>query len=295
MSLPRGHYRLRTTSATAGADPGVGAVVADGSRVLALNRMSVREAQIAVCRDAIMRGALASSELASRSGPSRVARVSVAAPLWATPLATVYFRTETEAQAWARSLAARLRPRSFRTETIRWRFHLNAATIIRSNPPAALSRWRSVGGPVLALIEAEPPPGHGSARAASGPHRGMPAHPHYWGNRAIHADALDAFVAQAATAREPIGSRWLIVTIGWISRERHGEIGLSLKGERAVTEAVLLVRGAHGPGPMPEAGDAVAVHANPRDWPHGRLRLPIDGFAAVGARDEGSDPEAGQL
>lgn len=293
MSLRRGHYRLRRTSVKTGADPGLGAIVAEDSRVLTLNRRSVREAQIAVCRDAILRGALASSELASRSGPSRVARVSVAAPLWATPLATVYFRTEMEAQAWARSLAASLRPRSFHTQTIGWRFHLDAATIIRRNPAATLSRWRSVGGPVLAIIEpASPAQLH--PRAASGPHRGTPAHPRHWGYRAIRADPLDAFAAQAATAVEPIGPRWLIVTIEWIRRERHGDICLSLKGERTVTEAVLLVGGAHGLGPLPEAGDTVAVHANPRDWPHGRRRLPIDGFAAVGTCDEGSDPGVGE-
>jgi hypothetical protein len=127
-------------------------------RVGLLNRLALNDARLIVHQEALRRGALTSTELASRSGPTEIVRVTICSPLWAAPVASVYFRGEDDAREWAADVLARL-PRLDRAapsaSSRAWRLEVTAANVTRASTTASLSRWRAVGGPVLAILEAD--------------------------------------------------------------------------------------------------------------------------------------------
>lgn len=125
-------------------------------RVELLHRLELNDARRVVHHEALRRGALTSTELAARSGPTEVVRVTIHSPLWTVPVASVYFRGEDDAREWAADLLARLPCLERATPdagAAAWRVEVSVAKVTRESTAASLSRWRTTGGPVLAILE----------------------------------------------------------------------------------------------------------------------------------------------
>lgn len=242
-------------------------------RVGFLDQLTLKDAQLVVCQEALRRGALTSSELASRSGPTEAIRVSVRSPLWATPLATVYFPSENDAVDWARDLLARLpridHPKDGARAAV-WSLQITAAKVIRANPAARVSRARVTGGPVLAVLE---PDNAAQLRAAA---NGAPAS--RCDDRVPDGDPVDELAAAIAAALRHVEPRWVTATVARVTRAHSGHVFLSLEGARTTIDAVVFAGAAGKVGPIPEKGDMVAAHLARVSLyqPRGQLSLVID-------------------
>jgi hypothetical protein len=230
-------------------------------RVGYLHRLSLKDAQLVVCQEALRRGALTSTELASRSGPARAVRVSVRSPLWATPLGTVYFRSESDATEWARDLLARLprieHPKAGARSAV-WHLQISAAKVNRSHPTARLSPARVVGGPVLAVLE----PDYGPQLRAASSNGAVPAGgaAEEGEERLLDGDGLEELAKAIAAAVAPIAPRWVTATVARVTRARSGNVFLALEGEHTTIDAVVFAGAGAKVGPIPDRGDVIAAH-----------------------------------
>jgi hypothetical protein len=249
-------------------------------RVASLDRLRLKDAQLVVSQEALRRGALTSSEMAARSGPVDAVRVSVRSPLWATTLATVYFRAESDASEWAHDLLSRLprieQPRPGARAQV-WHMQLSAARILGTHV---------VGGAVLGVLEPDYGPqvraelGNG-ARAAHPASAGGPDH-----GRTADEALLDLGGA-IALALKTVESSWITATVARVTRARSGNVFLGLEGSQAAFDAVVFAKTLTKIEPLPRQGDRVSAHVARVSLyqPRGQLSLVVDGFR---------DPERGR-
>ena len=242
-------------------------------RVATLDRLSLKDAQLVVSQEALRRGALTSSELAARSGPVEAVRVSLRSPLWATTVATVYFRTESAASEWAHDLLSRLprveHPRPGARAQV-WRLQLSAARILGTHV---------VGGAVLAVLE----PDYGAevraalANGASTARR--PAAGKGDGDR-DPGEALEELAGAIANALKTLQGRWITASVARVSTARSGNVFLALEGREATFDAVVFAATVRKLGPMPQQGESISAHVARVSLyqQRGQLSLVIDGF-----------------
>jgi hypothetical protein len=237
-------------------------------RVPRLHTMSLKDAQLVVCQEALRRGALTSSELAARAGPTRAVRVSIRSPLWVTPLATIYFPAEHAAGEWARDLLARLphveHPKpGARADT--WRVQISSAKITRSGV---------AGGPVLAVLEPTLP-APGAAVCAEPP--GCRADDDRR-SRIVDAQPLEQLAQTIASALAPIGSCWVVANVARVSRPSSGNVFLTLAADQTEVDAVVFAGARAKVGPVPKQGQLIAAHVARVSLyqARGRLSLVID-------------------
>lgn len=249
-------------------------------RVASIDRLRLKDAQLVVSQEALRRGALGSGELAASSAPVDAVRVSVRSPLWATTLATVYFRTESDASEWAHDLLSRLprieQPRSGARAQV-WHLQLSAAKILGAHV---------VGGAVLAVLEPDYGP-QMRAALANRPHAADPPSVGQPDRGPAAGEPLSDLGGAISKALKTVEPTWITATVARVTRARSRNVFLGLEGSQATFDAVVFAATVPKVEPLPQQGETVSAHVARVSLyqPRGQLSLVVDGFR---------DPERGR-